>query len=239
MFAVPSIFQPAISRVRGSYRVAKLRALTTRAARIKEYYAQHDAVKVNIGCGPRPKPGWLNLDIDARAGGVVYADATRALPLPSAAADFVYSEHMIEHIPLSAAIALLHEIHRVLRTGGRVRIATPDLDKFLQLKNGTANGEAEHYVRWSNGEFGSEFERARRHNPCYTINREFHEWGHRFLYDRVTLAEVLSHSGFGEVTFCPVNESVIPEFRNLEVHGTLVGESFNEFETMVAEARKV
>jgi predicted SAM-dependent methyltransferase len=238
MSTITPLFQPAISRLTGSYRVAKLRQLATRGSQIKKYYAQQSVIKVNIGCGPRPKEGWLNVDIDPRIKGAIYTDATRPLPLRNASVDFAYSEHMIEHIPLESAIAMLREIHRVLRLGGMVRIATPDLDKFLHLKNGTPDSQADSYVRWSNGRFGSEFERARLQNPCYTINREFHEWGHRFLYDRVTLAEVLSHSGFCDVTFCDVNKSAIPEFRNIEVHGTLVGENFAEFETMIAEARK-
>jgi hypothetical protein len=48
----------------------------------------------------------------------------------------------------------------------------------------------------------------------------------------------LSHIGFRDVTFCEIGQSDVPEFRNIETHGTVVGEEFNLIETMIAEARK-
>lgn len=46
------------------------------------------------------------------------ADATR-LPYPDAAFDDVYSISVVEHFKLGAAAEALHEIHRVLKPGGR------------------------------------------------------------------------------------------------------------------------
>jgi predicted SAM-dependent methyltransferase len=230
--------QSQISRVRHSYKLAKVRQLATRASRVRDYCARHSVVKLNIGCGPAVKRGWLNIDIDPRLEGAIYMDATQPLGLRDGSVDFAYSEHMIEHVGLDDAIAMLRELHRVLRPGGMLRIATPELDKIVQLKNGKLDARQENYVRLSNMQFGSAFERSWPQNACYAINRTFREWGHKFIYDRSTLAWVLSHTGFSDVRFCEIGQSGIAEFRNLETHGSYSGEEFNQFETMIAEATR-
>ena len=233
-----AFFQSQISRVRRSYKLAKVRKLVTRAATIREYNARHEVVRLNIGCGPAIKSGWLNIDIDPRLEGAIYMDATQPLALRDASVDFAYCEHMIEHVKLDDGIAMLRELHRVLRPDGMLRIATPEMDKIVGLKNGKLDAQQVGYVRLSNMQFGSEFERSSPQNSCYAINRTFHEWGHQFIYDRSTLESVLSHVGFRDVRFCEIGESDIPEFRNLETHGAYSGEDFNRFETMVAEASR-
>ena len=165
-----------ISRFRHSYKLAKYASFATRASKIRDT-ARHAVVKLNIGCGPAIKSGWLNIDIDPRLEGAIYMDATQPLALRDASVNFVYAEHMIEHVGLGDAIAMLRELHRVLRPGGMLRIATPEMDKIVGLKNGKLDARQEDYVRLSNTQFGSEFERSSPHNSCYSINRTFHEWG--------------------------------------------------------------
>jgi SAM-dependent methyltransferase len=133
---------------------------------------------------------------------------------------------------------MLKQIHRVLRPGGRLRIATPDMDNFIHFKSGNLTPAELDYIRWSNGAFGDEFERASRDNPCCAINRMFRAWGHQFIYDRPTLAHVLSCTGFRDVTFYEIGQSDVPELQDLETHGLLMGEDFNRVETMIAEAVK-
>ena len=40
---------------------------------------------------------------------------------------------MIEHVPSAVGMHMLKQCHRVLRSGGIVRIATPDLCKLARL----------------------------------------------------------------------------------------------------------
>src|ERR1051325_10552314 len=53
---------------------------------------------------------------------------------------------------------------------------------------------------------------------CLEINRAFHGWGHRFLYNRHVLGRALRSAGFAEVTERAYGESDIAELRNLERH---------------------
>ncbi len=83
---------------------------------------------VNLGCGARYLPGWLNLDLAAHAEGVVVFDLREALPLPDASTPFVYSSHLLEHLAPDDAERLVREIARVLAPGGIVRLVVPDLE---------------------------------------------------------------------------------------------------------------
>ena len=54
------------------------------------------------------------------------------------------------------------------------------------------------------------------------LNRAFHGWRHRFLWNREALAHALTACGFDGVTWCAYGESGRPEFRGLEGHETYV-----------------
>lgn len=87
---------------------------------------------INIGCGSRPVPGWINLDA-ARGDNIdVVWDLRRGLPFPADSCSAIFGEHVIEHIPKADAEGLLRECHRVLQPGGVVRLSTPDAGKFLR-----------------------------------------------------------------------------------------------------------
>jgi predicted SAM-dependent methyltransferase len=47
--------------------------------------------------------------------------------------DYVFSEHMIEHVSYAEGLLMLRECLRVLKPGGRIRIATPSLEVLLDL----------------------------------------------------------------------------------------------------------
>lgn len=83
---------------------------------------------VNLGCGDRHHPAWINFDKNAAHPDVVRHDVMAPLPLPDACAAAVYSSHLLEHLPRDLAPGLLGECFRVLRPGGLVRLAVPDLE---------------------------------------------------------------------------------------------------------------
>jgi len=88
---------------------------------------------LNIGCGDRFDPEWTNLDIDSHAGGVMAHDARKGLPFPDGSFDAVYHSHVLEHFDAKNGAGLLRECHRVLRQGGIIRVAVPDLERIAQL----------------------------------------------------------------------------------------------------------
>jgi predicted SAM-dependent methyltransferase len=204
---------------------------------IEQYVRQSKVRKIQIGAGNSQTEDWLMTDVDRRKNwSTVYLDACQPFPIPGGCFDYVFSEHMIEHIPYSGALKMLQECHRILKPGGTIRIATPDLDVLLALKRAPANSLQAEYISWI----------AQYHMPyaapataTHVINNAFRSWGHTFLFDEECLDLALRSAGFDRVKRMPVGISDDLHLRNIEMHGKTTGnEAMNAFETMVLEARK-
>ena len=85
--------------------------------------------RLHIGCGKFPRPGWINLDNKIRPGVDCVADLRADLPFADGAADYAVAIHVLPHIRLDALPAALARIRRVLKPGGVLRLALPDLEK--------------------------------------------------------------------------------------------------------------
>lgn len=213
----------------------KRRAFARRAA-VRSYLVSHRVRKLQVGAGHNHLPDWLNTD-RAPDSGAIYLDATKPFPSSDETFDYVFSEHLIEHLSFEEGLAMLRESHRVLKPGGRIRIATPDLETIIGLKNATPGSVEEHYVKWIVDNF---VPHAERDLACYAINQLFRGWGHKFLYDRATLGAVLEKVGFTDVCPYAFGDSADEELSGVEGHGTENGNRLmSEFETMILEARTI
>lgn len=85
--------------------------------------AASDALRLDLGCGPRKRPGFVGVDRVAAPGVDVVADLEQPLPFEDDAAIEVHCRSVLEHI--ADPIGLLDEIHRVLATGGRLSVFVP------------------------------------------------------------------------------------------------------------------
>lgn len=88
---------------------------------------------VNLGCGYRFHPRWLNIDIQKSGDAVVAHDLRRGIPLPDGSADAVYQSHLLEHLSRCESEFILRECLRVLRPGGVVRVVVPDLEGICRV----------------------------------------------------------------------------------------------------------
>ena len=59
-------------------------------------------------------------------------DLRTGLPFPDRACDVVYSSHAVEHFDRSGVRRFLEECRRVLRRGGIIRLAVPDLERIAR-----------------------------------------------------------------------------------------------------------
>lgn len=85
-------------------------------------------VLVNIGCGSVWHPDWINLDSRPVTSEVRTWDADNGLPFEDGSVDGCYASHLLEHLSREDARRLLLECLRVLRSGGVLRLAVPDLE---------------------------------------------------------------------------------------------------------------
>src|SRR5262245_6313463 len=100
---------------------------------IEKYLAEHKVRKLHVGCGNNILGGWLNSDYCPSDSRVIHVDATKPFPFVENLFDYVFSEHMIEHVSYLGGLSLLAEACRVLKPGGKIRISTPDLAFLVNL----------------------------------------------------------------------------------------------------------
>lgn len=173
--------------------------------------AQTGAIKLNVGCGTDYKNGWINIDnnsdnnIDKLD---LNWDLRNALPFEEDSADFIFNEHFIEHLTIEEAKNIIKDLMRVLKPGGVMRIAMPDLESVV-----------DHYLNVPLNkdpvikDFHLEFVETR----AEWINMSFRWWGHKWLYDWEELQRRLSEAGYSKVKRCKLRESKHRELRNLEI----------------------
>jgi hypothetical protein len=93
-------------------------------------------MRLNLGCGGKKLPGWVNVDKYPVCGPDQVVDLERfPWPWPDDSADEVLLEHVLEHLGASTEVYLgiIKELYRVCRDGAAVRIEVPHPrhDNFL------------------------------------------------------------------------------------------------------------
>lgn len=175
---------------------------------------------VNIGCGPNPLSGWVNLDAARGAGIEVVWDLRCGLPFRDESCTALFGEHVIEHVPKDAAEKLLRECHRVLQTGGVIRLSTPDAGRYLRSYAGDGQF-LEH------PSFPQQCE-----TPMDRINQMMREEGrHLWAYDAPSLLLSLTKAGFSQVAEKPFGQSLHPRMQNIDT-------AARAFESLYVEAVK-
>jgi SAM-dependent methyltransferase len=244
MSAYPNLWLAA----RQARRAARLPLIAAKRvaqrSELRRYLATHESPKIILGAGLQRRPGWLSTDLEPADWSVTYLDVTRPFPLADQSVAYYFTEHVIEHVGYYAALAMLQEIRRTLRPGGKARIATPSLDRICGLLSPDSTATAD-YIRIGNAAW-ADFPEARvngsmpvphRNGAAFSINRLFYGWGHRFIFDRATLRDLLEDAAFSRTEFVEIGQSADPELRGMEFHGEMIGLELNDYETMVVEAQ--
>jgi predicted SAM-dependent methyltransferase len=179
---------------------------------VASYLMKQGSRKLHIGCGLNALPGWLNSDYYPASTEVAHLDATRPFQFKDETFDFIFSEHMIEHIPYPAGCNMLRECFRVLKPGGVARISTPDLNFLIELYGSNTELQRE-YIKWSKQSF---IPWAAQANDTFVINNFVRDWGHCFIYDEKTLRQAMEEAGFSDIERCKIQLSRNTELQDLE-----------------------
>lgn len=182
----------------------EVRGRTFRSVSRRRLRSQSGPLRLCIGSGSAPIPGWVNIDISPPAD--VLLDLRFGIPLPDHSVERIYSEHVIEHLPLEAGMALMREWRRLLAPGGVVRIATPDLEYVVNVSRG--DWREQDWVNWPEYQWIDTGVRM--------LNASVRLWGHQYIYDFAELELRLRQSGFGHAVRCELGESRHSDLRNLE-----------------------
>lgn len=200
---------------------------------LRKYFDEYPIKKLHIGSSDRNLAGWLNADIEIHPG-VFLMDASREFPFPDGTFDYIFSEHMIEHIPYDKGTCLLRECHRILRPGGIIRIVTPDLAAVIGLYAEHLAEIQRKYLSYFLATFNSESFPV---SAASAINSMFRQWGHQFIYDEQTLENAMCTAGFNSIKRKRLGASDYPELKNLE-NVQRYPPGLLDFESLALEARK-
>ena len=199
---------------------------------LSSYMRGHSIRKLQIGAGGYHPDGWLNTDIEPSAG-EMFLDASKPFPIPDGSFDYVFAEHVIEHISYWDAPTTLGECHRILRPGGKIRIATPNLLKLVKLFQQDKSDEERNYIA---GKTAVQHWPAGAVPETVILNLELRLFGHQFVYDPATLRDLLARAGFADIAEFRPGESDDPALSGLELRHKSYVQPVNDYETMVFEA---
>jgi predicted SAM-dependent methyltransferase len=182
---------------------------------------------VSAGAGDRKLPGWLNTDISWRAS--LYLDLTKPWPVRSASVAGVYADNVIEHFPLTVGRLVLKYAFEALAPGGRIRLATPDVEGTARAYLNDPDLAARHLER--HRRFGYDV-----YYPVDLLRVTFSECGHHvgFCYDWDSLSAELQRAGFVDVERFGPGESNDARLKNLEARM----EATEAATSLIVEARR-
>ena len=173
---------------------------------------QHEGdLKLNVGCGTDYKAGWVNIDNNSDNNIEkldLNWDLRNPLPFPDNSVDYIFNEHFIEHLTVEEGKASVKDFMRVLKPGGVLRIATPDLSVSVDLYNDP---------KWKSHPFITKFGLQFVQTPAELLNMGFSWWGHKWVYDYPELLRRLNEAGFEKITRQELRKSSHKALNNLEI----------------------
>jgi len=85
-------------------------------------------IKLNLGCYDRKIYGFVNVDIRSDVKPDVIDDAFTLSKFEKNSVDLIYACHMLEHGDYAECKSALKRWHEVLKPGGTLRVAVPDME---------------------------------------------------------------------------------------------------------------
>lgn len=200
-----------------------------------------DKTGLQIGCANHKLNNWLNTDICCNVNGVYYLDAGKPFPFPNESFEYIYSEHLFEHLTWEQELTMLAECHRVLKKKGIMRIAMPDMTFLIDLFLHPDEEKNRQYLKWGTESFLpqiAKFYEGKVYRPEYVINHFFRGWGHQLLHSPSEFKLMAERCGFHSIRQMEIGKSEIQALNGVEQHFCSIPEWANKLETFVFELDK-
>jgi len=147
----------------------------------------------------------------AKNSDIIWADATKRIPLPDNSVEVLYTSHMVEHLDPEEAKLFLQEAYRVLAPNGIIRVAVPDLKKLVNQY--ITEGNADLFIErtlLTRPRLKTVFDRVK-----YLIVGDRH---HLWMYDGSSMVRLLSAMGFKEPRILEPGATTIPNPGELNLY---------------------
>jgi predicted SAM-dependent methyltransferase len=173
-------------------------------------------LRLNLGCGAKPRAGWVNVDL--QPGADLRLDVRRHLPFADASCADIYAEHVLEHLAYPGEVErVLADWFRVLAPGGSLSLGVPDTEGALRAY---VSGDDEYFAWCRTQHWHRDWIRTRLDSINYHFRQQSPTFGeaHLYAYDFETLAVRLAAAGFVDVRSRPFDPALDSEDRRI---GTL------------------
>lgn len=173
-----------------------------RALNIEKGLLPLPQLKIELGCGNNPQPGYVACDArKVRGVAHVFDFGAARFPFQNETVGEILMNHSIEHVSYRRVPHVLNECRRVLAPGGKLIIRTPDL-RFIceEYLKGQTTPEWPGDERWISENFG-----GKDITPAWWANiklfagQDYPGNEHRFCFDFETLKSALEKFGFSRV----------------------------------------
>ena len=140
-------------------------------------------MRLHIGCADKRLPSpWVNADAQSGGGADRVLNLADLWPLDAASCSWVYTSHTLEHIEFDSIPKTLAGLHRVLRPGGKLTIATIDIVGIYENRYKKMWAPS-----WNAAIYGD----------TWGLDRPFAS--HKSIFDEKVLTDLLLAAGFHDV----------------------------------------
>lgn len=165
------------------------------------------AVLLKIGLISEEQASFIRF---ARNNSIEYGDVTKGLPSASGVVDVLYSSHMLEHLDPHEVVLFLSEARRVLRAGGTIRLAVPDIRmralEYIDTNDADAFIASTHMAHPRPKTLSKRIE-------MLLVGTRLHQW----MYDGKSLCRLLLAHGFIDPRILKAGESQISDAQGLNL----------------------
>jgi len=85
-------------------------------------------MKLHLGCYGKKIPGFINVDVREEVEPDLLDDAFELQKVKNNSVDLIYASHVLEHADFQQSERALRRWHQVLKKGGVLRLAVPDME---------------------------------------------------------------------------------------------------------------
>jgi SAM-dependent methyltransferase len=151
-------------------------------------------LRIELGSGPWPTPGYVHVDMDRRAKHLEYLAPLWSLPFPDGSAVEILAIHCLEHVHPGGLEKTLAEWRRVLAPGGVLRIHVPDATYLFEAYS---HGDTGKKLAITNALFGYYLPAGRLRLSDFVSASPKPD--HMTMFDFELLADLLTTAGFSEI----------------------------------------
>lgn len=199
----------ALQAIRDDMLVSLRRPITSRRL-VRAASSPDFRGKISVGSGNVELADWLNTDVTWWS--KLYLDLTQPWPaLMRGRVSHIYADNVIEHFPLPLARTVLRNAFDALGEGGRIRLATPDIEATARAYLDDATLTSEHLARHRRKGFLAE-------HPVDMLRVTYAYHGHHagYCFDWQSLRDEMQLAGFRDIIRCAAGESEDEALRGLE-----------------------